>query len=169
MIKSNKTSNILIKVFVIKLIFLTNLVLMDRTNIHLIDSKINFIFIDKVCEHKIQNDKIDCVRDSASQWEDIEDRERAGCCTSWDINDCILKSVSEKCDSITYNRIKRFLDQQNKDHSQGLCENYVYGSYKCHFPVWAIVLIVVFGLITALVTGFLFCFCFYQKQTISYF
>src|SRR6201999_1961088 len=104
-----------------------------------------------VCERMIESDKYRCVRESVKEWNGVDNRDRAGCCITWDINDCILDAVSDKCDRITYNRIKRFLDRQNGQNTDGLCADYPYGSYKCHFPVWAIVVISVFGVLAILV------------------
>ena len=142
----------------------------EETNKHIIDFNLNYIIIDSVCERQIESEKISCVADSVSAWNSVDNRQRAGCCISWDINDCILDAVYEKCDQFTYNRIKRLLDQQNKEHSKGLCGDYVYGSYKCHFPVWAIILIVIFGLLVVGGTAFLICmYCYHSQQTLKYF
>ena len=157
-------------IITIQLIITLNFVTLEKNNKHRIDLNINYIIIDSVCERNIETDKTRCVAESVSVWDSVDDREKAGCCMSWDINDCILDAVSEKCDRITYNRIKRFVDQQNKDHSKGLCKDYTYGSYKCHFPVWAIVLIVVFGVAIVGVTAFLVCmYCYQRQQTLKYF
>jgi len=131
---------------------------------------LNFI-IDTHCERNIESDKIRCARESISNWDSVDNRERAGCCITWDINDCIIDAVNDKCDRVTYNRVKEYLDKQNKENGEGICSDYPYGSSKCHFPVWAIVLIVIFGLATILTACFVACMIYSknQAQKVGYF
>ena len=137
----------------------------ERRNRHMLDfQNWQYVNIDGNCDRQIDVDKSRCLRDSITAWDSVANREKAGCCLSWDLNDCILSAIYSKCDIITYKRIRRFLDQQNKEHSENLCSDYPYGSYKCHFPIWAIVLIVAFSLAIIIVIGFfVFMFC-YQRR-----
>src|SRR4051812_10034949 len=112
--------NLFSLLFMIQLIINSSFVSTEESNKHMIELKINYIIIDSFCERQIEPDKSRCVTESVANWNSVDNRERAGCCISWDINDCILDAVYDKCDRITYNRIKRFLDQQNQEHSKGL-------------------------------------------------
>lgn len=134
----------------------------EQRNRHMIDFRnLQYINIDGHCEREIASDKSRCLRESIADWDSVADRAKAGCCISWDLNDCILSAIQSKCDFVTYKRIKRFLDQQNREHSESLCSDFPYGSFKCHFPVWAIVLIVVLVIAILIVCiFFVFMFCF---------
>jgi hypothetical protein len=147
--------------FIIIFIYLSFTVCEDNDSKN--DLEINFI-IDSICENKINTDKIRCQRESISNWDSVDNRERAGCCISWDINDCILEAVGDKCDRSTYKSVKQFLERQNEEKSEGLCSDYPYGSSKCYFPVWAIVLIVIFGLASLLTVCFVGCMIYSKRQ-----
>jgi len=126
----------------------------------------------------------DRVRTAAlSDWRAPVTGIRAGCCTTWDIQRLSLSAVYDKCDRITYNRIKRFLDDQNKKNTEPCVRTTRMGhisaisglGYRglCYLAYWQLVHVRL-SLVCVIVTGrrwkvMIFSCCVVVKLTIQFF
>ena len=88
------------------------------------------------------------------------------CCYNWDIFDCMDYAIQNLCSFQTSSlEYKNFLLRKEEwiSYYEGYqCVDYKYGSAKCHFPGWAIALIIIAGLL--LVGGAGFVIFLYRKN-----
>ena len=90
-----------------------------------------------------------CLENAYEFWYTNDDyyRLKYSCCYNWDIFDCMEYSIKNLCSfksySIDYKNFMIKRDEWVIYYESYQCNVYKYGSAKCHFPVWAIVLIVI--------------------------
>jgi hypothetical protein len=94
------------------------------------------------CVAKIQNSQpvISCAQDVAKDYEGEDATTKNICCLAWDVADCLLDEAKKQCTQADHDEMLRNL--KNNSAAAG-CADYPYGSAKCHFPWWGILLIVV--------------------------
>jgi hypothetical protein len=99
-----------------------------------------------------------CAREAAFDWNSTARSNglKAECCGQWDEIDCVFKENKKECTEGEYEALEKFIsDNGDKISKELLCRKYMYGSYKCHFPWWATLLIVLAILLVIGVVGFL--------------
>jgi len=99
----------------------------------------------------------ECNKEAYDDWKSTAEsnKVKAGCCAIWDVIYCSIKKNKDKCSGDEIDAVKKFLSDKGDEISKiSGCDGYVYGSAKCHFPWWAILLIVVGALLDIGVIAF---------------
>jgi hypothetical protein len=94
------------------------------------------------CTSKVKTSSafVSCAQDVAKDYNGKDTSTKNLCCLAWDVADCLLDEAKKQCTQADYDEMLRNL--KNNGAAVG-CADYPYGSYKCHFPWWGILLIVV--------------------------
>jgi hypothetical protein len=105
------------------------------------------------CVAKIKNDSNfqQCVQVLEEDWKEVDKQtkteiEKQTCCSKYDYSDCWKKSAKRHCDSSVFAEVRKIIDKKIK----GLeidCPDFVYGSSKCHFPIWLILIFSFLGIL----------------------
>jgi hypothetical protein len=94
---------------------------------------------------KVESDSktIECEKDAKKDWEKEDNQQKKRCC-DWD------EAYSYK----SYENAIKFIKEQIRDREKQ-CPDYGYNSTKCDFPVWIIILTVlwVVGIIAAIIAA----------------
>jgi len=129
------------------------------------------IRLGETCDFQVNND-YEFQKCRSRAYEEWYTRDRMqiiknSCCLDWDIIDCQQKSVQNLCYRSQYNdEYENFLykkDDWINQNEKYQCKNYRYGSASCHFPIWAILLIVI-GSFVVLVGLGTTCYCVIKKR-----
>jgi hypothetical protein len=62
-------------------------------------------------------------------------------------------------------KVKQVMSEQNQENSKTICHEFPYGSWKCNFPVWAIVLIVIGVVMFVAIATVIACMIYSKKQS----
>jgi hypothetical protein len=83
------------------------------------------------------------------------------CCSTWQMRDCWVKAAKAKCDSMQVEKLHN-LPYTLEPHLKNTCKQYPSGSFKCSFPVWLILVIVLIG-VSLLALGIFYGIRLYRK------
>lgn len=111
------------------------------------------ISVSSECSRRLVNDRMfnECRDRTYDEWMRVNKYAKQikyMCCYYWDIFDCMEVAISRLCvmrTSMTddFMNFKSRKDELIRYYEIYLkCNDYTYGSVKCHFPVWGIVVIV---------------------------
>ncbi len=103
------------------------------------------------CDKRVSQDPDfkKCRETAYETWYTNDDNKRTkySCCYNWDIFECMEKTMAEVCylksSSMDYRSFIMKRDEWVNYYESFQCNDYKFRSVKCHFPGWAIALIVI--------------------------
>lgn len=103
----------------------------------------------------------DCHAEVNSDWSSTKDLIKATCCRYHDEVNCLRKSVKRKCRPELLEQLDSMISRRENDLKYGpQCSEY-YKYSKCHFPVWATIVLSIGGcfIILAIIASVIYFKC----------
>lgn len=121
------------------------------------------------CGRNISIDINTCVDRIFTKWISDEDSDgRDMCCAIWDSLRCI-KYHTFHCESIDREQILSIIKAIKHDAEENDCQHYKHGSSSCHFPLWAVLVIVLSGfLFVIIVVSGIFYYLYRNRKQFRY-
>jgi len=110
----------------------------------------------------IESLKRDCYSQITKKWPLTNESNQSPhriCCWHWDVFDCVEVAACQSCAQDQEIIIENQYNKEKQKLMNGTCQQYPYGSIKCHYPTWFYAMIFSGTCLIIAVTYLIFTYC----------